>query len=114
MHAHHRAVAGIDAFDFARDEAIADVIETGAAILLRDRGAEQSERSHFREHGRVGRLVAKRARNPRQQFFLRVRVRRFTHHPFLLGQLIVEEKRIVPFERGLDGGAIGGIHAGDP
>src|SRR5204863_3192722 len=34
LHAHHRAEAGIDALDLARDEAVAHVIEAGTAVLL--------------------------------------------------------------------------------
>ena len=34
LHAHHRAVAGVDALDFARDQAVADVVEARAAVLL--------------------------------------------------------------------------------
>ena len=48
LHAHHRAVARIDALDLARDEAVADVVQLRAAVLRRDRRAEQAERRPFR------------------------------------------------------------------
>src|SRR5206468_3763280 len=52
---------------------------------------------------RIGLFVAKRLRDPRQQLVLRVSVRRFANHPFLARQLLVEQQRVFPFERGRDG-----------
>ena len=49
LHAHHRAVARVDALDFARDQAVADVVQAGAAVLLGDRRPEQTERAHLAE-----------------------------------------------------------------
>ena len=60
LHAHHRAVARIDALDLARDEAVADVVEAGAAVLGRHRRAEQAELAHLAEDRRVGLLVPER------------------------------------------------------
>ncbi len=34
LHAHHRAVAGIDPLDLARDQAVADVVEPRAAVAV--------------------------------------------------------------------------------
>src|SRR5262249_5124384 len=42
LHAHGRAVAAVDALDFAGDEAVADIVHAGAAIAL-DGRAEQAE-----------------------------------------------------------------------
>src|SRR6185369_7394879 len=36
LHAHHGAIARVDALDLARDQAVADVAEAGAAVLRRD------------------------------------------------------------------------------
>ena len=60
--------------------------------------------------------MAERFGHPRQQFVLRVGVRGVADHPFFLGELQVEEQRIVPLEHGLGRGvqAIGGIHGQAP
>ena len=47
LHRHRRAVAGIDALDLARDQAVGDIAEAGAAVFLRDGRAEQAERAHL-------------------------------------------------------------------
>ena len=36
LHRHRRAIAGIDALDLARDQAVGDIAEAGAAVFLRD------------------------------------------------------------------------------
>src|SRR5437660_12497339 len=61
LHAHHRAVTGIDAFDLARDQSVADVIQCGAAVALGQRWSEQAELSHFTKARPVGALVTKRS-----------------------------------------------------
>ena len=117
LHAHHRAVARVDALDLARDQAVADVVEAGAAVLGRQRRAEQPERAHLAERS-PDRTVSWRnaSRHARQQLVLRVRVRGVAHHPLLLGQLVVEQQRIVPVEPGLAacGQAFGGVHRRTP
>ena len=112
LHAHHRAVAGVDALDLARDQAVADVVEPGAAVLRRQRRAEEPERAHLAEDRRIRLLVAKRLGHARQELVLRVGVRGVAHHPLFLGQLLVEQQRVVPreFRLGLGLDAFGGIH----
>ena len=46
LHAHHRAEAGVDPLDLARDEAIGDVARAGAAEFLRQRHPEQARLAH--------------------------------------------------------------------
>jgi len=57
LHAHHRAVAGIDALDLARDETVADVVQPGAAVFGRQRRAEQTERTHLGKDRRIDGFV---------------------------------------------------------
>ena len=67
LHAHHRAVAGIDALHFARDQAIGDIAEARAAVFRRDRsGRESRDRpSRGRSPGRSSRGGRLRARASR-------------------------------------------------
>ena len=67
LHAHHRAVAGVDALDFARHQAVADVVQAGAAVGLGDGGAQQAQLAHLakdrrRRSSRCGRLPARAER----------------------------------------------------
>ena len=49
LHAHHRTVAGVDALDLARDQAVADVVESGAAVFGRQRRRRGVRARPFRE-----------------------------------------------------------------
>jgi len=98
LHAHHRAIAGIDPLDFARDQPVADVIQAGAAVLLGNRRPQQAEFAHFTENRRIGGLVAERFQHARQQFVLAVGVGGIAHHALVVAQLLVQQKRIVPME----------------
>ena len=91
LHAHHRAVAGIDALDLARDQPVADEVETGAAVFGRDGRAEQAHGAHFAEDGRVGLLVAERVPHARQQLALAIVARRVADHALVRRQLRLEQ-----------------------
>ena len=67
LHAHHRAVARVDAFDLARHQAVADVVQARAAVGLGDGRPEHSERPHLAEDRDVGLLVAKRLEHARRK-----------------------------------------------
>ena len=99
LHRHRRAVAGIDALDLARDQAVGDIAEAGAAIWLRDGRAEQTERAHLAHDRRIVVLVAIGLEHARKQLFLGVVARGVAHHALFLGQLAFEVERIVPVER---------------
>ena len=43
LHAHHRAITQVDALDFERDQAIADVIKARAAVSFGDSRAQQAD-----------------------------------------------------------------------
>jgi len=49
LHAHHRAKARIDALHLACDQAVADLVETRAAVFGIQRCAEHAQRSHLAE-----------------------------------------------------------------
>ena len=57
LHAHHRAVAGVDALDLARDQAVADVVETRRRRRSREwsRRAGRARPSRGRSRGRSSR-----------------------------------------------------------
>ena len=118
-HAHaDRAVGGAQGrdapgFDLARDQSVADVVQSRAAVVGRDGRAQQPERPHLAEDGRIGLLVAERFQDARRELFLRVAPRGIAHHAFLLGQLVFQQQRVVPLERcfALRGGT-GGGHEG--
>ena len=107
LHRHGGAEAGIDPLQFARDQPVADVIEAGAAVFLRNGRAEQPERAHLALDRRVVALVAVGFDHTRQQLLLRIVARGVAHHALFFGQFAFEIEGIVPLERGvLDGGAL--------
>ena len=101
LHRHGGAVAGIDPLDFARDQAVGDVAQAGAAIFFRDGRAEQAERAHLADDRRIVGFVAIGLEHAREQFLLRIVARGVAHHALFLGQLAFQVERIVPFERGV-------------
>ena len=100
LHAHHRAVAGVDALDLARDQAVADVVEAGAAVGLGDGRPEQAELAHLAEDRRVGLLVAEGLEHARREAALAVVARGVAHGAFVVAELLVEQQGVVPVESG--------------
>ena len=98
LHAHHRAVAGVDALDFAGDQAVAHVVQAAAAVFGGDGGAEQAGVAHFTEDLRVGLLMAKGFQYTRGQLVGGKLLGAVTHHAFFFGQLLVEQQRVDPVE----------------
>ena len=101
LHRHRRAETGIDALDLARDQPVADIAEAGAAVVLRNGRAEQPERAHLAQDGRVEFALAVGGEHARKQLLLRIVARGVAHHALFLGELAFEVERIVPFERGV-------------
>ncbi|MGY4297708.1 hypothetical protein ACVWXN_005803 [Bradyrhizobium sp. i1.4.4] len=99
LHRVHRAIAGIDPLDLARDEAVGDVARIGTAIFLRQRNADQAELAHLVEDLAVGLLLEIRLGDARQQLVLGIGARGVAHHALVFGELLVEQERIVPLER---------------
>jgi hypothetical protein len=98
LHAHHRAVAGVDALDLARDDSVADVVHAAAAVLLGDGRAEQAELAHLAEDGRVGLAVAEGLHDARRELLLAVRRGGRAHGALVIAELLLEEERVVPVE----------------
>ena len=101
LHAHHGAVARVDALDLARDEAVGDVVEAGAAVLRRNRRPEQAERAHLAKDAWIRSFGSEGFEHARRQLVLAVRARRVAHHALVLGELLLEKQRVVPDELGL-------------
>ena len=98
LHAVHRAIAGIDALDLARDQPVSDIACIGAAIFLRQRHADQAELAHLVENLAVGLFVEIGVVDARQQLLLRIGARGVADHALVFGQLIVQQQRVVPLE----------------
>ena len=99
LHARHRAVAAVDAFDLAGDEAIGDIARPRAAEFLRYGGTEQSGGPHQREQlGRVD-LLAEGVDHARLEFGLREAVGGIADHPLFFGELAFEVEGVFPVER---------------
>ena len=98
LHRHRRAVAGIDALELARDQAIGDIAEPGAAVFLRDGRAEQAELAHLGQHVGIVFLLAVGLDDARHQVVLRKAARGVAHHALFFGQLAFEIERIFPDE----------------
>ena len=100
LHREHRAIAGIDPLDLARDQPVGDIAEPGAAIVLRQRRAEQPERAHLGHDLAVEALLAKGGEHARKQLLLRIAARGVAHHALVLGQLAFELERVLPVVAG--------------
>ncbi|MDT4845306.1 hypothetical protein FQZ97_792910 [compost metagenome] len=103
LHAHHRAVTGIDTFDFAGDQAVADVVEAAATVDFRDSRAEQAGLAHLAENRRVGLLVAERFQHSRRQLVGGELLGTVAHHALFFSQLLIEQQRVDPVEACLAG-----------
>jgi hypothetical protein len=111
LHRHHRAVAGVDALDLARDEAIADVVDARAAIAV-DGRAEEAHLAHLAEDRGVGLLVVEGVLDPRHQLLLAILPGGIADHPFVLAELLLHQEGILPDEGGLGRLGRGGIAGG--
>src|SRR4029079_19214866 len=85
--------------DRARDQAIADVAEAGAAIFVRNGRTEQPELAHFGQDRAVEIFVQVSAGDARLQLLLRIAFGGVADEALLVGQLMVEIERIRPVER---------------
>ena len=103
LHAHHAAVAAVHALDLACDEAVADVVQPGAAVLLRDGGAQQAQLAHLAEDAGVGFLLAEGLEHARAELVLAVGAGGVAHLALVVGELLVQQQRVVPVEACLGG-----------
>ncbi len=98
LHAHHRAEPEVDPLDLARDEAVGNIARAGAAELLRQRHPEQARFAHQPEQLRVGLFLEISLSNARRELLCGEVPRRVADHPLVLGELGLEQQRIVPLE----------------
>ena len=98
LHAHARAIAGIDALHLARNQAIANVVQARAAEFLGDGRAQESQLAHLGEDGAVEMLVAEIVAHARGQPLLAKLVRVVAHDALVLGKLVADAQGIGPIE----------------
>mmetsp|Transcript_41417 Transcript_41417/g.97041 ORF Transcript_41417/g.97041 Transcript_41417/m.97041 type:complete len:470 (+) Transcript_41417:1594-3003(+) len=103
LHAHHRAVARVHPLHLAGDQAVADVVQAGAAVFGRDGGAQQAQLAHLAEDAGVGLLLAEGLDHPGAQPVAAVGRCGIAHHALFVGQLLVEQQRVVPMKACLAG-----------
>ena len=101
LHAHHRAVTGVDALDFPGDQAVADIVESASAVLLGDGGAEQASLTHLAEDRRVGLLVAEGLQHAGRKLVGGELGGTLLHHALFVAELPVEKQRVLPMESGV-------------
>ena len=104
LHAHHAAVAAVNALYLTGDQTVGHVIQSGATVLLGDRGAQQAQLTHLPKNRHIGRAIAKRLDHARQQFVLAIRGRGVAHHALVITELAVQQKGVLPIERGVGHG----------
>jgi hypothetical protein len=107
LHAHHGSVARVHALNFARHQAVADVVQARAAVLLGDGGTQKAQLAHFAEYGHIGGLVQKGIGHAGQQAILAIGAGGFLHLALVIGELRAELKGVFPAE-----GVFGGGHGG--
>ena len=100
LHTHHAAIAGIDFFDFSRDQSIGDIRRADPAIDFGHSRPEQAQFAHFAKDTDVSGFIAPRLDHARLQFVLGISLGCIADHAFFLGQLRVEEKRVAPIKPG--------------
>ena len=101
LHAHGRAVAGIDPLRLARHQAVNHVARSGAAVLFRQRRPEQAELAQLGHDVAVELLLAVRHQNARHQLLLTIVARRIADGALFARQLNFQQQRIVPLKDGV-------------
>ena len=99
LHRHGGAVAAVYPLDLARDQAVADIADAGAAIAV-DGGAEQAQLAHFGHDLAVEMLVPVRLQHTGHQLVLGIGAGAVAHHALVFGKLILQQQRIFPLEPG--------------
>ena len=98
LHAGHGAVARVHALDLACHQAVADVVQAGATVLRGNGGAQQAQFAHLAEDGGVHLLMAEGFEHARGQLVLAVGGGGIADGALVFGQLLVEQKGVVPWE----------------
>ena len=100
LHAHGRAVTGIDPLHFPRHQPIGHIAQARAAIFLRRHHPEKAHLAQFIHDGAVEFLVAERLLHPRRQLVIAKGPRRIPDHALVLGELAFQIERVFPVEFG--------------
>ena len=74
------------------------MVETGAAIFLRQGGTEEAQFTHFGHDGAVERLFARRGDDAGQELVLRIAARGLLDHTLFLGEPAAKIQRVFPVE----------------
>ena len=98
LHAHGRAVAGIDPLDFTRDQAIGGIVGAGTAVLFGKGGPQEAEGAELVHDLAVELLVPVGLQHPCHELVLAVVAGNVADRDLVLGQLVVEEERVLPIE----------------
>src|SRR5215471_18512950 len=101
LNAHHRTEARIHTLDFAGDEAVADIVETGAAVGLGNGDAQHVEPAELAEDRRIRLFPTESVADARGETILALVACRIAGEALLVRQLLVEEEGIVPAEASL-------------
>ena len=98
LHAHGGAVTGVDPLHLPGGEAVGDVVRLGAAVLGRQRGAEQPELAELVHDLAMEYLVAVGLEHPWHEAVLAIVMTRIADHALVFGELLVQQQRIFPVE----------------
>ncbi|MCY1413428.1 hypothetical protein D9M71_288580 [compost metagenome] len=98
LHAHHRAIAGVDALDFTGDQAIADIVQAAATVLLGDGCAQQANLAHFAKDRWIGLLMTESFEDARRKALLSELRSRVANHSFFFSELLIQQQGIDPVE----------------
>ena len=107
LHGHHRPIAAVHAFHFARNQTVRHIIAAQAAVLFGHGDTQKAHVAHLAEDRGVGGFIGKSVDHAGLQLFLRIGARAFLDHAFVFGQLFVQAERIRPIKAAHVGGVFG-------
>ena len=99
VHRHDHAQRRVDVLELLADDAEADVVHAGAAVLLRHRAPEQTELRHLRNDRRIEPVLAIELANPRRDFARAPLAHRLLEQPLLFGQIEIKHEDVLAAER---------------
>lgn len=90
LHAHHRAVAGVDALHFTRNQTVAHIVQATATVGFGNGRTEQAGFAHFAEDLRIGLLMTEGFQHAGRQLVIGELLSAVAHHALFFGQLLIE------------------------
>ncbi len=100
LHAHRRAIAGIDPLHFPRHQAVGHIAKSRSAIGGRRHHPEKTHGPHLVHDLAVKRLITKRLLHPRRQLVGGEGPGRIADHPLVFGKAAFQVERVFPVEFG--------------